>query len=271
MSPNAKILNVSSYKFVTLQDLHTLRSQLLAQAQQCKLAGTMLLASEGISLFLAGFEADVRRFVAALQSDPRFADMQPKESWSDAVPFKRLLVKIKPEIIRMNMPMIRPDQTKRAPALAPEVLRRWLDRGVDDAGRPVVMLDTRNDFEVGHGQFEGAVHWQLQKFSDFPAALQTHRVALQGKTVVSYCTGGIRCEKAAMLMQQLGVSDAYQLDGGILKYLERVGQAHWRGTCFVFDERVALDAELKAPLSDPSASDPCSDPHGVQKSRQATP
>ncbi len=244
MTANTSILNISAYKFVSLDALPALREQILVLATERALRGTVLLAPEGINLFLAGAEAAVRGFVEALRSKPGLADLEPKESWSSAVPFKRLFVKIKREIIRMDMPAIRPDQVARAPAVAPETLQRWLAQGVDDQGRPVVVLDTRNDFEVGHGQFEGALHWKLQRFSDFPAALQMHAAELQGKTVVSYCTGGIRCEKAAMVMQQAGVDHVYQLDGGILKYLERVGRAHWRGECFVFDQRVALDAEL---------------------------
>jgi UPF0176 protein len=113
---------------------------------------------------------------------------------------------------------------------------------VCDEGRPVVMLDTRNGFEVDAGAFAGALDWRLARFSDFPAAAQAHAAELQGKTVVSYCTGGIRCEKAALWMQQAGIPHVLQLDGGILRYFEDVpGAPHWQGSCFVFDERVALD------------------------------
>ncbi len=125
-------------------------------------------------------------------------------------------------------------------------VQRWLDQGHDDAGRPVVTLDTRNAFEVDHGTFEGAIDWRIHKFSDFPQALQAHRDELEGKTVVSFCTGGIRCEKAAILMQETGLEHVYQLEGGILKYFEETGGAHFRGECFVFDEREALGADLRA-------------------------
>jgi UPF0176 protein len=155
-----------------------------------------------------------------------------------------MLVKVKAEIIRMNHPAIRPAEG-RAPAVDAATLQRWLDDGVDDEGRPVVMLDTRNAFEVDHGAFEGALDWRITKFSEFPQAVLAHKDELQGKTVVSYCTGGIRCEKAAIFMQEAGVERVYQLEGGILKYFEEVGDRHYRGSCFVFDEREALGARLQ--------------------------
>ena len=108
----------------------------------------------------------------------------------------------------------------------------------------MVTLDTRNAFEVDYGSFEGAIDWRLVKFSDFPRALQQHLQELRGKTVVSYCTGGIRCEKAALVMREAGLADVWQLEGGILKYFEETGGAHFRGTCFVFDEREAVDPSL---------------------------
>jgi UPF0176 protein len=243
MQPAPPVLNLSAYKFVTVSSLPALRERLLGEALRLGLKGTVLLAEEGLNLFVAGAEAPVREWLAGLKADPRFADLQPKESFSDTVPFKRMLVKIKREIIRMNLPAVRPAQG-RAPAVAPRTLARWLAQGHDDEGRPVVTLDTRNAFEVDCGAFEGAIDWRLGRFSDFPAALQAHRQQLEGKTVVSYCTGGIRCEKAALVLQAEGVR-AYQLEGGILKYFEETGGApHWRGHCFVFDERVALDVQL---------------------------
>ncbi len=239
------ILNISAYKFVPLPDAHALRDRLHEQAEALGLKGTVLLAEEGINLFLAGPGAAVREFVAKLRQDPRLADLVPKESWSAQVPFRKLLVKIKREIIRMNHPTIRP-AAGRAPAVPAATVRRWLDQGHDDDGRPVVTLDTRNAFEIDHGTFEGAIDWRIQKFSDFPQALQAHQAELQGKTVVSFCTGGIRCEKAAIYMQESGLEHVYQLEGGILKYFEESGGAHFRGECFVFDEREALGADLQA-------------------------
>lgn len=238
-----KVLNVSAYRFVPLPDAPALRERLFALAQALGLKGTVLLAGEGINLFLAGSEDGVRAFLAQLGADARFSGLQAKESWSDAVPFRRLKVKVKREIIRMNHPAIRP-AAGRAPAVEAATLERWLDQGHDDAGRPVVTLDTRNDFEVDYGTFDGAIDWRLHKFSEFPEALREHVADLRDKTVVSFCTGGIRCEKAAIVMREAGLEHVFQLEGGILKYFEQTGGTHFHGTCFVFDEREALDAGL---------------------------
>lgn len=241
----AQVLNISAYKFVPLTDPEALRNTLAPCARELGLKGTVLLACEGINLFLAGPEAAVRAFLAHLRTDARFADLEAKESWSERQPFGRLLVKVKAEIIRMNHPAVRPD-AGRAPAVDAPTLARWLDQGHDDRGRPVVTLDTRNAFEVEHGAFEGAVDWGLRKFSDFPAAARAHAASLLGKTVVSYCTGGIRCEKAALYLREAGLEHVYQLDGGILRYFELTQGRHFRGQCFVFDERETLDARLQA-------------------------
>lgn len=238
------VLNISAYRFVELPDAAALRERIRERASAGGLKGTVLLAEEGINLFLAGAAAEVRGFVAWLEEDPRFAALAPKESWSETVPFGKLLVKVKREIIRMNHPAIRP-QAGRAPAVDAKTLARWLDAGRDDAGRPVVTLDTRNAFEVDHGRFAGAIDWRITKFSEFPAAALAHREALQGKTVVSYCTGGIRCEKAAIFLREAGVEQVLQLDGGILKYFEETDGRHFEGGCFVFDERERLDPRLQ--------------------------
>ena len=239
-----QILNVSAYKFVALDDCEALRERLLAAAASAGLKGTILLATEGINLFLAGGAPALRGFLTELQSDARLAGLPVKESWSETQPFRKLLVKVKREIIRMNHPAIAP-QAGRAPAVDARTVKRWLDQGHDDAGRPVVTLDTRNAFEVDHGTFEGAIDWRITKFSDFPAAVQAHKAQLEGKTVVSFCTGGIRCEKAAIYLREAGLDQVWQLEGGILRYFEEVGGDHYRGNCFVFDEREALDPALR--------------------------
>lgn len=230
----------------------------MARAHALQLKGTVLLAEEGINLFLAGPAEAVRSFIALLHTDTRFADVTPKESWSDAQPFKKMLVKVKGEIIRMNHPTIRPADG-RAPAVTPATLKRWLDQGHDDTGRPVVTLDTRNDFEVQEGTFDNAMNWHINRFTEFPDALRNHREDLKDKTVVSFCTGGIRCEKAAILMREEGLDHVYQLEGGILKYFEETDGSHYHGGCFVFDERRAVDQQLHAvvqPLGKPPANLP---------------
>lgn len=242
----ASVLNVSAYLFTRIDDPAALRDELRERAATAGLRGTILLAGEGINLFLAGGADAVRGFLDTLRGDPRFAPLRAKESWSDTVPFGRLLVKVKREIIRMDRPEVRP-QDGRAPAVAPATLRRWLDRGADDQGREVVLVDTRNAFEVDYGTFAGAQDWRIERFTQFPDAAGAHRDDLEGKTVVTFCTGGIRCEKAALHLRDEGI-DAYQLDGGILGWFEEQGGAHWDGGCFVFDGREALDAAL-APVS----------------------
>ncbi|MBF4563018.1 sulfurtransferase [Microbacterium sp. VKM Ac-2870] len=242
MPAELPILNVSAYLFTAVSDALQLREVLRERADAAGLKGTIILAEEGINLFLAGEPAALRGYLDHLRADPRFASLRATESWSPTQPFRKMLVKLKREIIRMDRPAVRPGQ-ERAPAVSPETLRRWLDQGHDDAGREVVLLDTRNAFEVDEGAFVGAVDWRLQRFTQFPAAVAAHREELRDKTVVSYCTGGIRCEKAAIVLREEGV-DAWQLDGGILGWFAAEGAAHYRGDCFVFDERWAIDSAL---------------------------
>ncbi len=249
------IVNISAYKFTSLDELPALRERLFACCEALALKGTILLAPEGINLFLAGSRASIDGFMATLHDDPRFADIEPKESLSDDVPFGRLRVRLKREIITMRLPAIRPEGG-RAPAVDASTLQRWLDQGHDDDGREVLLLDTRNDYETDLGKFPQAVDYRIASFTEFPAAIAADRARYDGKTVVSYCTGGIRCEKAALHMRDLGMEHVYQLDGGILKYLEQSDGAHWQGDCFVFDERGAVGADL-LPL-------PCRERAGVK-------
>ena len=232
-----RFLNLSAYAFVPLDRLPERCNVLHGQALPCGVKGTVLLAEEGINLFVAGAETGLREWLEQLRSEPLLACLVAKESWSDTLPFRFLRVKVKSEIIRMGQPQFQP-ATGRAPAVDAVTLKRWIDCGHDDAGRELVLLDTRNGFEVDIGAFDGALDWRLKKFSDFPSALDAHRGALEGRTVVSYCTGGIRCEKAALAMRAAGLDHVYQLDGGVLRYFELLhGAPHWRGNCFVFDGR----------------------------------
>ncbi|MBA2079885.1 sulfurtransferase [Rhodanobacter sp. PCA2] len=237
------IVNLAAYRFVSLDDLPSLRERVLERAEALALKGTVLLAPEGINLFLAGPREAVDAFMAWLRADARFAGLEAKESISGDVPFGRLRVRLKKEIITMHMPAIRPEGG-RAPAVDAPTLKRWLDQGHDDEGRDVVMLDTRNDYETDVGRFAHAVDYRLASFTAFPAAVAADRARFADKTVVSYCTGGIRCEKAALHMQELGIECVRQLEGGILKYLELTDGAHWQGDCFVFDGRGAVGSNL---------------------------
>lgn len=244
-----QVVNIAAYRFVPLESLPELRQAVLATAGDCGLRGTVLLAPEGINLFLAGSREGIDAFMVWLRADPRLADLETKESMSVEVPFGKLLVKIKNEIIRMNHPAIQP-ASGRAPSVDAATLQRWLAAGVDDDGREVAMLDTRNAFEVDCGTFDGAIDWRIDRFTQFPDAVLAHREQLAGKTIVSFCTGGIRCEKAALYMAEAGIEHVYQLEGGILKYLEVTDGRGYHGTCFVFDDRRAVDAALSpAPAS----------------------
>ena len=238
-------INISAYKFITFNDTAEKRPEFIAKCEELNLKGTILLTPEGINMFLAGLRHEIDAYMAWLHTDPRFADVVAKESLSGVQPFTKLLIKLKPEIITMRMPLIKPEDG-RAPSVDAHTLKRWLDQGHDDNGKVVVMVDTRNDFEVDVGSFDNTIDYRITKFTEFPALIEANRDVLNDKTVVTFCTGGIRCEKAAIHMQNVGYDNVYQLEGGILKYFEEVGGAHYHGDCFVFDYRTALNPQLEA-------------------------
>ena len=247
------ILNIAAYIFVPIDDADALAPRLRERAEADGLRGSILVTPEGLNLFLAATEAPVRDFLAWLRTDARFAGLHAKESWSEAVPFARLKVKRKAEIISFRREHASPLEVgQRAPTVAPQTLARWLAQGHDDAGKQVVMLDTRNQQEVAYGTFTGALTLPIDKFTDLPAALAPHRDRLRDTTVVSFCTGGVRCEKAALWLQQDGWDNLLQLDDGILGYFEQVGGAGYDGGCFVFDKRISLDPALR-PLQEGAA------------------
>lgn len=242
------VLNLAAYRFVAIDDPDALARDVRGWAEAGALLGTVLVAGEGLNLFLAGTEDGLRAFLARLRADPRFADIDVKYSRSRRQPFARLKVKVKPEIIAFRRDRASP-LSGRAPAVAPVDLARWIAQGCDDGGRRLVLLDTRNREEVGHGTFAGALTLPIDNFTQLPEALAPHRDALADATVVSFCTGGIRCEKAALWLRADGMDNVLQLEGGILGYFEQVGAAGYDGRCFVFDARTALDPAL-APLED---------------------
>ena len=234
------ILNIATYRFVAINDAAALKAVLLPRAQALGLKGTILLAPEGINAFIAGAETAVRSFLALLDDDARFAGLNVKESWSDTAPFVRLKIKLKQEIVtfrQLGLNLV----SNPAPAMTAIELKRRMDAGED-----IVLLDTRNDVEVARGTFKNALFWGNRNFTEFADVARQHVDALRNKTVVSFCTGGIRCEKAAPFLQSLGVENVFQLQGGILRYFEEVGRDHYDGDCFVFDERTAVDSTLSA-------------------------
>ena len=234
------ILNIATYRFVAIDNPAALKAALLPCAQALGLKGTILLAPEGINAFLAGAETAVRSFLAKLHDDARFSGLHVKESWSETVPFARMKIKLKREIVTFRQPGLNPVASP-APAMTALELKRRLD-----SGEGIVLLDTRNDVEVAKGTFTNAVFWGNHNFTEFADVARLHVDELRDKTVVSFCTGGIRCEKAAPFLLSLGATNVYQLQGGILRYFEEVGRDHYDGDCFVFDERAALDSTLSA-------------------------
>lgn len=231
-----QITNIAAYKFIPLSELSTLRVAFLDKCLALGLKGTILLGAEGLNLNLAGTQKNIAEFKAWIQESSHFADMSYRESLSATQPFRYMKVKIKKEIITMRRPEVCAEQ-QRAPSIAPRELKQWLDER-----RDITILDTRNAYEVRFGTFENATHFGIDDFSEFPEAVKELKPE---KPVVMFCTGGIRCEKAALHLQNAGFPEVYQLDGGILNYFSEVGGAHYDGECFVFDQRVSVDAQLQ--------------------------
>ena len=233
-----KIINIAAYKFAPLPELRLLRPRLLALCQGWELKGTILLSVEGINLFVAGERKKIDLLLAELRRLPGLENLTVKESETEHQPFTRMLVRIKKEIIAFGVAGIEPGK-RTSPKLAAKELKQWLDEG-----RPVTLLDTRNDYEVKLGTFKNALALDIDHFREFPAAVRQLPPALKDQPIVMFCTGGIRCEKAGPFMEQEGFKNIFQLDGGILKYFEDCGGAHYHGECFVFDQRVGLDPSL---------------------------
>lgn len=233
------ILNIAAYKFVDLDDLADRRSRLKARCDSLGLKGTILLSPEGINLFLAGEPTSVRTLLDELADWPELGRLDVKESYSDRQPFRRMNVRLKREIIAFGVDEVDP-QNAATPRLTPKELKQWLDEG-----RPVILLDVRNQYEIELGKFAGAIDLEIDSFRTFPEAVDRLPDSARTTPVVTYCTGGIRCEKAAPLLEQQGFREVYQLEGGILRYFEECGGDHWLGECFVFDHRVAVDDQLR--------------------------
>ncbi|MBM4074496.1 MAG: pseudouridine synthase [Planctomycetes bacterium] len=231
--------NIAAYRFAVLADLKPLRERLLTLCREKHLKGTILLSTEGVNLFIAGLRSGVDFLLSELRSIPGLEGLTAKYSESANQPFSRMLVKIKKEIISFGVEGIDP-ASHPAPKLSPNELKQWLDEG-----RPVTLLDTRNDYEVKLGTFHGAMTLGIDHFRQFPDAVRDFPDEMKQQPIVMFCTGGIRCEKAGPFMEREGFEKIFQLDGGILKYFEECGTSHYDGECFVFDQRVGIDASLK--------------------------
>ncbi|MEE2961869.1 MAG: rhodanese-related sulfurtransferase [Myxococcota bacterium] len=233
------IMVLALYKFVSLDNFEMLREPLLDCMMNNGVKGTLLLASEGMNGTVAGTREGIASLMDFLGSDPRLTDIVTKESFCDELPFYRTKVKLKKEIVTMGVESINPKRVVGT-YVKPE---DWNQLILDPE---VVLVDTRNDYEVAIGTFKGAKNPKTVSFRDFPDYVQRELDPKKHKKVAMFCTGGIRCEKSTSYLKQEGFEEVYHLEGGILKYLEQVSKEDslWEGECFVFDNRVAVDHDL---------------------------
>jgi UPF0176 protein len=236
----ANFLTAALYKFVELSDFAELKAPLLACCEANKVKGTILLAEEGINGTIAGLQQDVYAVLAFLRQDPRLSDLTHKEAYSGKMPFYRMKVRLKREIVTMGIPGINPNQMA-GKYVKPEEWNKLLD------DPDVVVVDVRNDYEVEIGTFKGAIDPKTKSFSELPEWVRQEASLSNKPKVAMFCTGGIRCEKSTAFLRAEGFEEVYHLEGGILKYLETVpeSESRWEGECFVFDERVSVGHGLK--------------------------
>ncbi len=228
------------YHFTSLPDYKNLKSPLSNMCELLKIKGTILLASEGINGTVAGTDFAIMQLIEYLQKDNRLKNLEYKSSKSREMPFYRMKVRLKKEIVTMGVEGINPNRVVGT-YVEP---KNWNNLIKDP---DVILIDTRNDYEVEIGSFKGAINPDTSNFREFPAWVEDNREKLENKKIAMFCTGGIRCEKASSYMKENGFNDVYHLKGGILKYLETQPQKEslWKGDCFVFDQRVAVKHALK--------------------------
>ena len=235
---NEKIVNIAGYRFVNLEDRDELRQPFRLICDKLGLKGTILLSKNGINFFLAGEQKSIDSYIEFLEKDERFIDIPLKISYTDYQPFRRMLVRLKKEIIALGIDEVRPADFT-APNIKPKEFKKMLYENED-----LLILDTRNDYETKVGIFENAIDLNLSTFREFPEAILDLPDEYKTKQIVMYCTGGIRCEKASVVMMNAGFENVKQLEGGILGYFEETDGSYWKGDCFVFDQRVAVDTNL---------------------------
>ena len=228
------------YKFVALEDYQDLRPPLSRFMESHDIRGTLLLAQEGINGTVAGSRQGIDNLLDWLREDPRLSDLDWKESLTDQMPFKRTRVKLKKEIVTMGVEGIDPRHTVGT-YVSPT---QWNDLIKDPE---VLLVDTRNDYEVRVGTFQNAINPKTETFREFPDYVKEHLDPGKHKKVAMFCTGGIRCEKSTAYLKEQGFDEVFHLQGGILKYLEEVPEANslWEGECFVFDDRVTVNHQLE--------------------------
>lgn len=232
-----KYVIASFYKFVPLCDYEDMKGPLLAAMREHNLFGTIILASEGINGSFAGTPDDVLFLYEYLKIDPRLSDLFFKETYDDMMPFDKAKVKFRKEIVTLGVAGVDP-LLSSGTRVKPE---EW-NRLINDPN--VLLIDTRNNYEVELGTFKNAINPNTENFRDFPDYVKNNLLDKKNKKIAMFCTGGIRCEKSTSYLKDLGFEDVYQLDGGILGYLDSVpaDESLWEGQCFVFDERIAIDA-----------------------------
>ncbi len=246
----SQIAIVAFYKFIPLADYPSMRQPLLDFCHRHNIRGSILLAAEGINGTIAGEQPDIDAVLAYIRRDARLSDLEHKTSYADYRPFQRMKVRLKREIVTIQHAQADPLQ-QVGTYVDPDAWNALIAR--DD----VVLIDTRNDYEFELGTFAGAVNPATESFGEFPSYVENNLNPSEHKRVAMFCTGGIRCEKATAYMLSQGFEEVYHLKGGILKYLEQVPQEQslWQGECYVFDERVTVDHDLK-PGKLPKASGP---------------
>jgi len=232
------VLNIAGYKFEPLNNIGFLQQRFQTECENLNLKGTILLSKNGINFTIAGTEENIEQYLQFMEDDERFLNIPIKKSYSEKQPFRRMKVKLKKEIISLGREDINPRELTGA-RIAPKDFQSMLDNGED-----VIVLDTRNEYETRVGLFENAIDLKLNNFRDFPKAIESLPEEYKSKQIVMYCTGGIRCEKASAVMLKAGFADVKQLEGGVLDYFKETGGKYWKGDCFVFDERVAVDTNL---------------------------
>ena len=232
------IANITGYKFTPIDDELLLRETILKYSTDLNLKGTVLISSKGLNFSVSGTKKNINNFIVFIHSDKRFSDLDIKITYNKYQPFRKMLVRIKKEIISMGVEEINPFQFT-GQKITPKELNNKLDNNEE-----IVLLDTRNEYEVRLGTFKNALDLDLDSFRDFPEEIEKLREELNGKEVVMFCTGGIRCEKASALMLKNGFENIKQIEGGVINYFKETGGKHWNGDCFVFDDRVALNKNL---------------------------
>lgn len=249
-----QITNIAGYQFADLDNVDRVHEHIQSICNETHIKGNIFISPEGINLGLASSANDIDHFLQSLDRLCGINNLLLNTTYSDYVPFKRLLIKIRSELVPTKpLPTDHPSASTTNPLLnnidsigsdaqylSNDELKQWLDEGKD-----ITLLDMRNEFEVNLGSFENATQLGIRNFRDIIQLESKINEIPKHKPLITFCTGGIRCEKGANILAQNGFDQVYQLEGGIIKYIEKYKDSHWRGECFVFDDRVCLDTDLK--------------------------